>query len=328
MPKEFEFINHIRQKFSLEKIGDDCAVFPKNKTHESLITSDLLVEDIDFRRSWMIPEALGHKALAVSLSDIAAMGGKPLYSMLSIGIPKDIWKTNFIDEFYDGYFKLASKFNVELIGGDVSKTPDKIVIDSTVIGEVECDRAILRSGAKPGDLIFVTGKLGGASAGLKLLEDGVSFESAKSWQKQLIYKQIKPNPFLILTSFTHHSKFVNYSHLINQNASSMIDISDGISSDLRHICEASNVGAKIYAEKIPLHKRLQAVEKNFFAQLEFALNGGEDFELLFTVSPKKNFHNKFDSFFCIGEITANTEIIELISDNKSTVLQPKGFQHF
>ncbi|MEK7724207.1 MAG: AIR synthase related protein, partial [Acidobacteriota bacterium] len=165
MPKEFEFINKIRQQYSLDKIGDDCAVLPKNKTHDMLITSDLIVEDIDFRRSWMIPEFLGHKALAVSISDIAAMGGKPLYSMLSIGIPEDVWTTDFVDEFYEGYFKLARPFGVELIGGDVSKTPDKIVIDSTVIGEVERNKAVMRTGAKVGDLIFVTGELGGASAG-------------------------------------------------------------------------------------------------------------------------------------------------------------------
>jgi thiamine-monophosphate kinase len=96
---EFEFINKIRHQFDLKKIGDDCAVLPKNKTHDMLITADLLVEDIDFRRSWMIPEILGHKALAVSLSDIAAMGGKPLYSMLSIGIPENIWQTNLLMNF-------------------------------------------------------------------------------------------------------------------------------------------------------------------------------------------------------------------------------------
>ncbi len=316
MKKEFEFINQIRQKFSLEKIGDDCAVFPKNKTHDSLITSDLLIEEIDFRRSWMIPDALGHKALAVSLSDIAAMGGKPIYSMLSIGIPNDVWQTDFIDKFYEGYFKLASKFGVELIGGDVSKTPDKIVIDSTVIGEVKKDKAILRSGAKVGDLIFVTGKLGGASAGLKLLEKGIKLETANDWQKKLISKQLTPSPQILV------------SQQISKFATSMIDISDGISSDLRHICEASKVGAKIYSDKIPTQNKITNLTGNFFEQLKFALNGGEDFELLFTVSSEKKFTKKFDSFFCIGEVTANTGIIELISEIKSTILQPNGFQHF
>lgn len=310
MPKEFEFINHIKQKFSLDKIGDDCAVLPKNETHDMLITSDLLVEDIDFRRSWIIPEFLGHKALAVSLSDIAAMGGKPLYSMLSIGIPEDVWQTDFVDEFYKGYLSLANNFGVELIGGDVSKTPDKIVIDSTVIGEVEKGVAILRSGAKVGDSIYVTGALGGASAGLKLVETNVEkFDELK-------LQQLKPTPRI--------EEGQKLGKLIN----SMIDISDGLSSDLRHICEASKVGAKIFIDKIPIEKYLQNVTKDFSEQLDFALNGGEDFELLFTIDPKKKSKNIFNYFFCVGEITANVGIIELIDGEKSTVLQPKGYQHF
>ncbi len=303
MRKEFEFISQIKQKFSLDKIGDDCAVLPKNETHDLLVTSDLIVEDIDFRRSWMIPKFLGHKALAVSLSDIAAMGGKPLYSMLSIGIPEKIWQTNFVDEFYEGYFKLAKFFDIELIGGDVSKTPDKIVIDSTVIGEVERNQAVMRTGAKVGDLIFVTGELGGASIGLKLLEENIAgFDELK-------LHQLKPNPRIEAGQFL--AKF----------ATSMIDISDGLSSDLRHICESSKVGAKIYYDKIP---RL----KSEIWDLEFALNGGEDFELLFTVNPKNIFDRNFGQFFCIGEVVANVAIIELIFDEKSTILQPKGYQHF
>lgn len=310
MPKEFEFINKIRNQFSLEKIGDDCAVLPKNETHDMLITSDLLVEDIDFRRSWMIPKFLGHKALAVSLSDIAAMGGKPLYSMLSIGIPQDIWKTDFVDEFYEGYLSLANNFGVELIGGDVSKSPDKIVIDSTVVGEVENGKAILRSGAKIGDLIYVTGELGGAIAGLKLLENQTdNFDELK-------LKQLKPFPRI--------KESQSLVKLIN----SMIDISDGLSSDLRHICESSQVGAKIYADKIPLDKNLKNFINDFSEQLYFALNGGEDFELIFTVNPKKKLQKNFHHFYCFGEITANVGIIELIDQKKTTILETKGYQHF
>ncbi len=303
MPTEFEFINKIRQQYQLNKIGDDCAVLPKNKTHDMLITSDLLVEDIDFRRSWMITEFLGHKALAVSLSDIAAMGGKPLYSMLSIGIPEDLWRTDFVDEFYAGYFKLAKMFEVELIGGDVSKTPDKIVVDSTVIGEVERNKAVMRSGAKVGDWIFVTGELGGANIGLKLLEENIDgFDELK-------LLQLKPHP--LIAEGQQLAKF----------ATSMIDISDGLSSDLRHICEVSKVGAKIFAKKIP-------PLKSAIWSLESALNGGEDFELLFTVNPKNIFDKTFSSFFCIGKITANVGILELTSATETTILPPNGYQHF
>jgi thiamine-monophosphate kinase len=183
---EFEFIEKLKNKFptfrnpqssSLVGIGDDCAVLPKDSKTDLVITADLLVEDIDFRLSWSKPEFIGHKALAVSLSDVAAMGAKPAWAMLSIGVPASIWKTDFVEKFYDGWFRLAEKFQVELIGGDVSKTPDKIVIDSIVAGGVKKNKAILRSGAKVGDLIFVTGNLGGAAAGLKLLEEGFSYSS-------------------------------------------------------------------------------------------------------------------------------------------------------
>jgi thiamine-monophosphate kinase len=120
---EFEFIENIRRRYNLSKIGDDCAVLPKDSKTDLVITTDLLVEDIDFRLEWTTPEFLGHKALAVSLSDVAAMGAKPVWAMLSIGIPELIWKTDFVEKFYEGWFAMANKFNVELVGGDVSKTP-------------------------------------------------------------------------------------------------------------------------------------------------------------------------------------------------------------
>lgn len=322
MTKEFDFINKIRNQFDLKKIGDDCAVLPKNKTHDLLISADLLVEDIDFRRSWMIPEFIGHKALAVSLSDIAAMGGKPLYSMLSIGIPKDIWQTDFVDEFYEGYFKLAKLFDVELIGGDVSKTPDKIIIDSIILGEVKHGNAILRSGAKVGDLIFVTGELGGASGGLDLLENNFDFQNSVMWQQILITKQLKPMPEL------EKSKRLGFTRI----PTSMIDISDGLSSDLMHICEASQVGAKIFADKIRIAPYLDKITSSSNSPLDYALNGGEDYNLLFTTNPqnyfsKKSFFQKQGSYH-IGEITANVGIIELISESKTTILEAKGYQHF
>jgi len=323
MKSELEFIEKIRRRYSLSKIGDDCAVLPKDSRTDLVITTDLLVEDIDFRRDWTTPEFLGHKSLAVSLSDVAAMGAKPVWAMLSIGVPEAVWKTDFVERFYDGYCRLAGKFNVELVGGDVSKTPDKIVIDSIAAGEVKKNKAVLRSGAKVGDLIFVTGKLGGAAAGLKLLEDGTFYnDSAKIWQKNLLLKQLQPLPQI------HAARDLNEKNA----ATSMIDLSDGLSSDLAHICRESKVGATVYADKIPFHKNLRATAKSFDEKLNLALNGGEDYELLFTVNPKKNFHieNKLKNgfLFHIGEITANTEIIELITRDKIEILQSKGFRHF
>ena len=280
MKSEFEFIENIRQRYSLRKIGDDCAVLPKDFKTDLVITTDLLVEDVDFRREWVTPEFMGHKALAVSLSDVAAMGAKPVWAMLSLGIPETAWKSDFADRFYDGYFRLARKFDVEIVGGDVSRTPDKIVVDSIAAGEVSKERAVLRSGAKPGDLIFVTGELGGAAAGLKLLESGVRYnDEAKIWQHNLMLKQLQPQPQVrAALDLNEYNR-----------ATAMIDLSDGLSGDLMHVCRASGVGAKIFADKIPLHKNLLSIADSFEEKLNFALNGGEDFELLFTVDPKKNF---------------------------------------
>lgn len=245
MKSEFEFIETLRKKYSLKKIGDDCAVLPKDSKTDLVITTDLLVEDVDFRLTWTRANFLGHKSLAVSLSDVAAMGGKPVWSMLSIGVPEAIWKTDFIDEFYDGYLRLAKKFDVELVGGDVSKTPDKIVIDSIVAGEVKKNKAVLRSGAKPKDLIFVTGNLGGAAVGLKLLESGEKYETSK--YKNLLLRQLAPNPQ------TEIGQIIGAKSL----ATSMIDLSDGISSDLAHICRESKVGAQIFADKLPIDENLK-----------------------------------------------------------------------
>ena len=320
MITEFEFIEKIRARFSLSKIGDDCAVLPKDSKTDLVITTDLLVEDIDFNIEWAKPEFVGHKALAVSLSDVAAMGAKPVWSMISIGIPQKIWKTNFVEKFYDGYMRLAKKFDVELIGGDVSRTPDKIVIDSIVAGEIKKGKAVLRSGAKVGDLIFVTGSLGGAAAGLQLLKSGEKFEQSKN--KKLFLRQFAPNPQ------------TEIGQIIGKNnwATSMIDLSDGISSDLAHICTASKAGAKIYADKIPFQTKLNSVANSFNEKLKLSLNGGEDFELLFTVNPRKYFRIekefKKHNFSHIGEIIANAEIIELVTNGKSTILHPQGFRHF
>lgn len=323
MKSEFDFISKIRASSVSSKIGDDCAVLPKDSRTDLVITTDLLVEDIDFRIDWTKPEFLGHKALAVSLSDVAAMGAKPVWAMLSIGIPAHIWKTDFVEKFYDGWFALAKKFGVELVGGDLSKTPDKIVIDSIVAGEVKKGKAVLRSTAQPNDLIFVTGELGGAAAGLQLLESGEKFETSP--YKHLLLRQLAPNPR------TEIGQLLNAKNL----ATSMIDLSDGLSSDLAHICQESKVGAKIYAEKIPIDKNLREFPSENLDLLNFALNGGEDFELLFTINPKNNkkilrLKNelKTDAFICIGEITEKPEIIEIISKNKAQILTPNGYRHF
>src|SRR6266850_7723257 len=177
---EFDFIKKIREQADqrgpssglVRGIGDDAAVLKSFTGTDVVISTDLLVEDIDFRRDTTRPNQLGHKALAVSLSDIAAMGARPRWALVSIGVPNSIWDSGFVDQFYEGFFQLADRFSVKLIGGDLSRTPEKIVVNSMAIGECLLEREVFRSGANPGDQIYVTGFLGDAAAGLRLIERG------------------------------------------------------------------------------------------------------------------------------------------------------------
>jgi len=316
MKGEFDFIHRLKSRFNLGRIGDDCAVLPKDNDTDQVITADMLIEDIDFRLEWTTPEFLGHKALAVSLSDIAAMGAAPKWAMLSIGIPERLWKTDFLDLFYDGLHSLADQHSVELIGGDISRIEDKLVIDSIVLGEVATGRAVLRSGAKAGDLIFVTGYVGGAAAGLKLLENGERIaEPMPVPLRHLLFRQLQPLPQV------RTAKLLQEYHL----PTAMIDISDGLSSDLGHLCEASGVGAVIESDLIPVDPAISAV---MTSSLDLALHGGEDFELLFTTDQKNISVAQDLGFHMIGEITANAGIIELNASGKHSILEPKGYRHF
>jgi thiamine-monophosphate kinase len=312
---EFQFLNNLRSKYSLDKLGDDCAVLPKDAETDLLFTADMLIEDIDFRLEWTGPVFLGHKALAVSLSDVAAMGGAPKWAMLSLGIPETLWKTDFVDLFYAGWFELANDCAVELIGGDISRSPDKLVIDSMVGGEIPKGQAIRRSGAKPGDNILVTGSLGGAAGGLRLLEKSLEIDCRGNDPGGiLVRKQLNPIPQIRIGNALQALGI----------ATSMIDISDGLSSDLGHICQESGVGARISMESLPIDRHL----RSFFDEdtcSAMALHGGEDFELLFTVSPKCSVSVPG---ICIGEITDDVEKIDLVSNGKSAPLHRDGFRHF
>lgn len=318
MLTEFEFIHNLKSKHQLEKIGDDCAVLRKDEDTDLLLTADLLVEDIDFQLEWTTPEFLGHKALAVSLSDIAAMGGKPVWAMLSLGVPETIWKTDFVERFYNGWFAVAREFNVELVGGDISRSPEKLVIDSLAGGEVATGKALLRSGAEVGDAIFVTGTLGGSAGGLKLLERGfLILDELPDLTANMLLRQLRPTSQLNVANMLQQLDVIT----------SMIDVSDGISSDLHHVCRASGVGARIYADQLPVERDLN----NYFHSddsFEMALNGGEDFGLLFTINQKNI--SVLDSLPVthIGDITASVDTIELIRDGEAVVLKPKGYSHF
>ncbi len=314
MTTEFDLIRNVKSKYGLGRIGDDCAVLPLDGATDMVVTADMLVENVDFRLEWATPEMLGHKSLAVSLSDVAAMGAEPVWAMLSIGVPAGLWKTGFVESFYEGWMALARRHNVELVGGDVSRTPEHIVIDSIAGGRVAKGNAILRSGAQPGNGIFVTGSIGGAAGALKMLLEGGDLDNIP---EKLLQRQREPSPQLIL------AKTLQIKNLI----SSMIDISDGLSSDLDHLCEASGVGARIDARRLPIDVDLAAC---FSAAecIDLALNGGEDFELLFTSTEKRSSELELLPVTRIGEITANIGVIELVDGDSTRILEPRGYRHF
>jgi len=323
MTSEFEFIEYLRRRSAkngkriITGIGDDAAVISQSSRRDMVISTDMLAEDIDFKLEWATPAFLGHKVLAVSLSDIAAMGAKPLWSIISIGIPQVLWEADFLKEFYQGWYELAEEHQVKLVGGDISKTPDKVVIDSVVGGEVKKNRAVKRSGARPGDLLYVTGELGGAAAGLRLLKEN---SEKTDLSGNLIKRQLVPQPQCETGRILGEFKI----------ASAMIDLSDGLSSDLTLLCRESGVGAIVEQEKLPVDKDLKAL--NFPDELDLVLNGGEDFELLFTVPRRlrSDLRNKLEKLAVtqIGEITNEADKVRLQSKSGEIELKPGGFRHF
>jgi len=308
-------------------IGDDAAVIRHRAGFDTVVTADLLVEGIDFRLDdfGISASDIGHKALAVSLSDIAAMGARARFCLLCVGIPAGRWRSNFLEEFYGGVRSLASKHGVAIIGGDTSRTPERVVVDSIVLGEVRRGRALPRSGARPGDQIFVTGALGGAAAGLKILESrAFQKPSAKPSraQRRLVERQTRPTPR------------VEWGALLGERrlATATIDLSDGLSSDLAHLCRESGVGARIDAALLPFDAALKSATTDEAEALSLALDGGEDFELLFTVRPRdaSKLPREIDGVRAtrVGEVTGARGKIKLAEGGRERALKPRGFEHF
>ncbi len=334
---EFDFIKKIRilaQERGISHglvrgIGDDAAVIKSFVGTDVLVSTDLLVEDVDFRRDTTNPNLLGHKALAVSLSDIAAMGGRPRWALLSVGVPNEVWQSEFLDRFYEGFFQLAVRYS--------SRTPEKIVIDSIVIGECLMEREIFRSGAMPGHQIYVTGFLGNAAAGLRLIERGARLHSQTT--KETLSSAIDdserlPIDHLLLRQLQPEPR-VGWGLLLGdkQLATAMIDISDGLSSDLNHLCTESKVGALIDASRIPIDPLVKDLSgRRALDPLMLALHGGEDFELLFTVKPEKvdKLPTRVDgvSLTHIGEIKEAAEGVRILEGARTWDLEPGGWEHF
>ncbi len=287
---EFALIERIRRMLprphdALLGIGDDCAVLRPTVGRDLLLTTDLLVDGVDFTRQTITPFRLGRKAMGVNLSDIAAMGGLPRAALVTLAIPPDE-EIEFVDELYRGLREEGARFAVEVIGGDLSAS-STLMISVTLVGEVEAGRAITRSGARPGEQIWVTGRLGAAAAGLialkagfRLLDDQVEtpFEASDSLReaiRQAIERHLCPIPRI------REGRALAQAGV----ASAMIDLSDGLASDLAHLCRESGVSAKIREDQLPVDQAASAIAQHFGQDpLALALQGGEDFELLFTSS--------------------------------------------
>ena len=305
---EFGLIDRIAKKPKDKKIivgiGDDAAVFQTSKSFQ-VLTTDCLVEGDHFNRDWFSPKQIGMKAIEINVSDIAAMGAKPKYVLVSIALPIEL-DVDFVEELYEGMWNTCNRYDIEIIGGNMTHC-EKIVISITLTGEVTKKNLSLRSGAKSGDFIFVSGHLGYGKAGLKLFQEKIKgFDKVKK-------SYLEPKAQL-KTSFAI-APFVN----------SMIDISDGLAPEIRHICNQSKSGAIIYKDKIPISEEVRNVAKKLDEdEYDYALFGGEDFQLLYTVS-KENL-NKVKGFL-IGEITKNKKI-SLFYNGKEEEIKEKGYDHF
>jgi len=315
----------LKQKSSVKGIGDDAAVLGIGK-QKTLVTTDLLLEGIHFNLSYVPLKHLGYKAVAVNLSDIYAMNGKPTQITVSLGLSSR-FSLEAIDELYTGILLACEKYNVDLVGGDTSSSVSGLTISVTAIGEIDEENIVYRSGAKETDLICVSGDLGGAYLGLQLLErERKIFEENPKIQPDLsghdyvLERQLKPEA---------RADIIDILELEKVKPTSMLDISDGLSSDLMHICTQSEVGSRVYLEKIPIdHTSAIAAEELNIDPTVCALNGGEDYELLFTVDLKDYDRIKDNpTIRVIGHVTNRGEGYNLISGEQAIPLQAQGWNH-
>lgn len=295
----------------LQGIGDDCAVLRLGQGRDSLITTDFTLEGIHFRRDWHPPESVGHRCLARGLSDIAAMGGEPVAAFLSLALPRDLPQA-WVDRYARSLVRLAKKYGVTLAGGDTAQSPDGILADIIVVGSVPAGKAILRSTARPGDRVYVTGELGGSAAALASM-----IASKKKVNPRDNRRHFYPEPRIEVGRILREK----------QLASAMIDVSDGLSTDLAHICEESGVGAELDAALIP---RARAGRPAREVEFDLALHGGEDYELLFTARPGRRIPARIAGVTIteIGHITRGRKIFIRGASRGAYELQPGGWEHF
>lgn len=331
---EFGLIERIRRTAAHDAkrvkvgIGDDAAALALAPSSTLLATTDMLLEGVHFDLGTSDLASLGWKSAAVNLSDIAAMGGAPRFCLTGLGIPASL-SAEDIAKLYRGMNACLKRYRTALAGGDTCRSRAGLVISVTLLGEAAKGGVVTRSGARPGDLLFVTGTLGDSAAGLELLRtrgkghprlnrSGTRGARVQGTAKRLIEKHLRPVPRV--------SEGLRLAGI----ASAMIDVSDGLSSDLAHLCEESGVGAEVFADRVPLSKELRSVRGLLtWPAIEYALSGGEDYELLFTVPRAKlgRLRSMKVGAAEIGRITRGRGVM-LVENGRKAPLRPSGYDHF
>jgi len=310
-------------------IGDDCAVLRAPQGSEILVTTDFSLEQVHFRRDWHPPESAGHRCLARGLSDLAAMGARPLAAFLSLALPPECtgaWARRFLN----GLLSLARRHKVPLAGGDTAQSPTGrpeglVLADIVLIGAAPQGAALLRSGARPGDILYLTGALGGAAAELLALG-----RAPEAFQRQT--RAVAGHPHL----YPMPRLGIGAALLAGKMATAAIDVSDGLSTDLAHLCDESGLAAEIHESALPIHPLARKAEADGWvpSALHLALNGGEDYELLFTAPPEKKIPSRLAgvSIHAIGAMTrrdrGKPRITLTRPDGKRMQVRASGWEHF
>lgn len=318
-----KFVNKQGKEYLLKGIGDDCAVLRKEADDCLLLTTDTLVQGVHFDLAWHSPYLLGRKSASVNLSDIAAMGGRPYACLLSIGFPEKI--PAWIDDFMQGFISVLQLHDTLLVGGDTVMTRNDCIFSVTLLGQANRKQICYRSGAQPGDMIWVSGSLGNAAAGLALCRKGFHMQDSSGRWQQLIKAHLDPEALIELGNILASSGLVH----------AMMDISDGLATDLAHLCRESNVGAEIDQPLLPVSKHLKdAAAELDTAPYDWVLRGGEDYQLLFTT--KESDAQKLrqivaeqtgQEIFTIGHIVEGQGVY-LCNDDKRQEISFQGYEHF
>jgi thiamine-monophosphate kinase len=310
----------IRDKDVIRGIGDDSCVFKTSASMATLLTTDMMMEEVHFLLDAMPPYQLGRKSLAVNLSDIAAMGGTPKEAIISIAIPESL-ELAVLDDMYAGMKSMAKEFMVNLLGGDTTLSPERLVISVAVVGEAVQDEILYRSGARAGDVIFLTGPVGSSAAGLDII---LQKRQLEGWQ-ELVEAHYDPSPHVKAGQLIASLKLAN----------ALIDVSDGVAADLGHICRESHLGATLEAKAIPTTEQFRRYCEIFHEEpMHLSLHVGEDYVLLGTV-PAHSTGKLQDAlthhgceFYPIGHMVEETGLKLLTNDGSLEIIEANGWNHF